>query len=64
MSNSMIRQNILYNMDTYRLFFKSMLNIVGKIIKTIGIAMGCQPGFSAGLGMRTHFTQNGVSQLC
>ena len=22
--------NILYNMDTYRLFFKSMLNIVGK----------------------------------
>ncbi len=23
-------QNILYNMDTYRLFFKSMLNIVEK----------------------------------
>jgi len=23
-------QNILYNMDTYRLFFKSMLNIEGE----------------------------------
>lgn len=24
-----VRQNILYNMDTYRLIFESMLNIVG-----------------------------------
>ncbi len=28
-SNGGVRQNILYNMDTYRLIFESMLNIVG-----------------------------------
>lgn len=43
MCDSKLSANILYNMDTYRLFLKSVLNIVGKIIKTIGFAMGCQP---------------------
>ena len=43
MFDSKLKLNILYNMDTYRLFFESVLNIVGKIIKTIGFTVGCQP---------------------
>jgi len=32
-------QNILYNMDTYRLFFKSMLNIVDEEQLRVGCGL-------------------------